>query len=154
MKRIKLILCVVICLALIQVVSAQKTNIEPGLIDVPECPEPNESERSAMIVQLYLTIPNRAADRNLTGASSETVDMIRPVTDVNVCGQLTEIVKDLYNGRFPTEKYKKLYYYRTDNFYYILWWYKPEYDGDYYTSRKRLFIVVSKDFSQINKFVY
>lgn len=121
------------------------------LID-DSCPSPTGGRRAHFRVELFLTFPDRTDERIETGATNETVSMIRPVFVDSICLKLNAIVRGNTGYKQIDDNLhesKTKYYYRTDNLYYIFWNKKPQYDGLLLTGPRRLFIVVSKDYQHI-----
>ena len=112
------------------------------------CPNPNGGQRAHNRLMFFLTLSHMEPERIETGAVSETVSQIRPISDGAICSRLNQIVQN-------NPKYKSVdqnlnvkrtkYYYRTNNLYYIFWDKKPEFDETISLGPKTLFIVVNKD---------
>lgn len=124
---------------------------------VDTCPNPNGGQRAYNSVKFFLTLSDMLDERNETGTTTESVSQIRSVSEESVCAKLNDIVRG-------NPKYKRVddtldqkrtkYYYRTDNFYYIFWDRKPQYDNIPNTGPKTLFIVVSKDYKKIWQYYF
>ncbi|NEV94450.1 hypothetical protein G3567_09880 [Psychroflexus sp. YR1-1] len=101
-------------------------------------------------VELFLT-KNEKSYREKTGTIEESVDKISAVKNESECIALNNFIEknDKYHqiNQGIDTSLKTIYYYKTSNFYYIFWGFKPE----YYRPRmgpKQVFIVVNKDLSQ------
>ncbi|MDX1372754.1 MAG: hypothetical protein R3321_09810 [Nitrososphaeraceae archaeon] len=123
-----------------------------------ECPNPEGSQKAKRSVEYFLTIADRLDDRKLVGATNETVNEISTVTDINVCHKLLEIVK--HNEKYNTINQEAInsdntiYFYKTENLYYVFWNKTPEYDNIPLTGPRTLFIVLSKDLTKKWEFYY
>ena len=113
----------------------------------------DSSQRAHECVEIFLTWEEFSNYKSTFGATNETVEVIRPVRDNSNAKQLDSIISNNVNySRMRTSLSDKrtIYYYRTDNLYYIIWSYKPEYDGRPMISPKEPFVVVNNDFSEVN----
>jgi hypothetical protein len=124
---------------------------------ISACPSPNGGQRAHNAVMFFLTLNEMNDERIETGATTETVSQIRSVSDESICSRLNQIVfsnpkyKSVQDN-LPTEEI--MYFYRTNNLYYIFWAKKPEYDGKISFGPKSLFIVVSNNFTNIWEFYF
>ncbi|MEM6737706.1 MAG: hypothetical protein AAF620_16710 [Bacteroidota bacterium] len=109
-------------------------------------------KRSDFRVKFFLEIPDKENTLINAGINNESIDQVRPVADSIICSALNDIV--LNSPRLKSiddslDEKRTRYYYRTDNFYYIFWDRKPEYDNTPSTSPKKLFIIVSADYEHV-----
>ncbi|MEM6526327.1 MAG: hypothetical protein AAGF85_18625 [Bacteroidota bacterium] len=121
------------------------------------CSNTDGSQRAFNRVMFFLTLNDREAERIEVGATDETVEQIRPVDIEADCSNLTQIITNsIKYSRVDANLGDKRtkYYYKTGNLYYIFWDRKPEYDGIPFTAPKTLFIVVSKDFSEVWEYYF
>lgn len=115
------------------------------------CPEFTEGSRAFNRVKFFIVLPDRENLRQETGAVNEKEEQIRPVTEESACTELNELI-------LTNEKYAQIdshlredrakYYYQTNNFYYIFWTWKPEFDDVPKLGPKTIFIVVKKEGGQ------
>jgi hypothetical protein len=148
--NLRVISILVFCL-MSQIGFAQKT-ISP----INPCPNLTGGEGAHFAVMYFLKYPIAENARIETGATNESVDQIKQVSDETICSALNQIVLN-------TPKYKRVddnldtkntkYYYRTDNFYYIFWDRKPEHDNKI-TGPKSLFIVVSSNYEHVWEYYF
>ncbi|MEM6737774.1 MAG: hypothetical protein AAF620_17070 [Bacteroidota bacterium] len=109
-------------------------------------------------VKLFLTLPDRQNSRIETGAINETVDQIAVLEDEEACNSLQNFISsnqkfdDINQSIIGTDK--QMYFYKTDNFYYVFWAKKPEFDDRYGTGPKSLFIVIKNDLSQFWEYYF
>jgi hypothetical protein len=121
------------------------------IIPINSCPNPNGSKLADFAVDWFLLSAVAKEDREKVGATNEAAEEKMPVSDETICAKLNQIVRD-------NPEYKKIednlapdrtrYQYRTENYYYIFWSRKPEFETPR-TGPKRLFIIISKDFENI-----
>ncbi|GAB3341690.1 hypothetical protein GCM10027429_30330 [Marivirga atlantica] len=109
-------------------------------------------------VEFFLTLPDRKVFREETGATGEKVEQIAIVQDENVCNSLQNFISN--NRKFKNidqsiiDTDKQIYFYKTDNFYYVFWGRKPEFDDRPATGPKTLFIVIKNDLSQFWEYYF
>jgi hypothetical protein len=118
------------------------------------CPNPTGGNFANFTVDWFLLSPVAKTERAEAGAINETAEEKSPVSDETICGKLDQIVRN-------NPKYKNIednlppdrtrYHYSTENFYYVFWDKKPEFEIPG-TGPRELFIVVSKDFENIWEF--
>lgn len=131
-----------------------------GQVLLPDCPYPNATDRAYRHVKFFLTLDPWKQNRQECGAIDIPETQIRAVADANTCGKLYSIIDG--NSKYKNindnlSDDRTLFFYRTDDFYYIFWDYKPEPESAPGTVRIRtgprtLFIVMSKDFKSIWEF--
>ena len=114
---------------------------------------PGESSSAEFRVELFLTLANRENIRQESGTTNETVDQIAVVEDEQVCSSLKNLISNnqKYNqiNQSMAGTDNQIYFYNTNNFYYVFWNKKPEFDGIPRTGPKTLFLVIKKDLSQV-----
>ncbi len=147
--KIKLIV-ILLSLITVKIAVCQRPVINP-------CSNPDGGERAFFTVRYFLTAPIMADARVQAGVTNETVEQIRPIADANICSMLNQIVSSTpkyanIDGSLEADRTK--YYFRTNNFYYIFWNKKPEYDNLPNTGLKKLFIVISADYQSRQDFYF
>lgn len=112
-----------------------------------------ESSSAEFRVELFLTLADRENLRQETGTTNETVEQIAVVEDEQDCSSLKNLIWDNQNynriNQSMAGRDKQIYFYKTNNFYYVFWNKKPESDGIPRTGPKTLFLVIKKDLSQV-----
>ena len=153
MKITSLRLIVTLALCLISRIGFAQRPAESNVT----CINPEGSQRAHNRIMFFLTFSNREEDRIEVGAINENIEQIRPVADETICSALSQIVLDNPDYKEIDENLEEKdtkYYYRTDNFYYIFWTRKPEYDNWFKTGPQEIFLVVSTDFEQVWEYYY
>jgi hypothetical protein len=148
--QLKITSILLLCL-MIQFTYAQKT-----ITPLNPCSNAEVSQRAHNRVMFFLKFSNREDARIETGATNESVDQIRQVSDETICSALNQIV--LNNPKYKSvddnlDVRNTKYYYRTENFYYIFWDRKPKYDNKI-TGPKSLFIVVSSNYEHVWEYYF
>lgn len=125
------------------------------ILNDPGCPSPNGGERANFIVKFFLSASIYEDERTESGTNGIAEDQIRPVSNEAICSSLNGIIKGNYKYKEidnNTSDEKMIYFYRTDEFYFIFWSRKPQYDNVPNTGPKTLFLVISADFQSIWEF--
>ncbi len=92
-----------------------------------DCPQLH-TDRAYRRVEFFLTLSDRQEMRNESGTNDISNSEIQPVTDDNRCQQLYDIVQGnpIYKSINDNLSNKKaLFLYRTNDFYFIFWDFKP-----------------------------
>lgn len=149
-SNISNVLSIVVLCLFIQICKAQR----PIAVN-NNCPNPSGGRKAFFTVRFFLNVYDLQNARVEMGATNETIEQIRPVSDGVVCSALNEIVRNNPKFRLIEDNLKPdrtKYYYRTENFFYIFWDKKPEFDNIPNTGPNKIFVVVSADYQNIWEF--
>ena len=124
------------------------------------CDEIFHSSKGTQSVEFFLTIVgdiNLEEFRAEIGIFNESIERINEVNDGDVCLHLQEIINgdEVLNGiENNLSEDRGKYYYETENFYYLFWRRKPEFDNIPRTGPKTIFVVIKDDLSEYWKYYF
>ncbi|MBL0766615.1 hypothetical protein [Marivirga atlantica] len=121
-----------------------------------ECPA--KSRLAKLGVEIFIQLAGSKDFREQIGASGETVEQVQAVENGQTCSALNDFISNNRKFNNINQSYKdtdkQVYFYKTDNFYYVFWGRKPEFDDRPATGPKTLFIVIKNDLSQFWEYYF
>ncbi|MFC2152323.1 hypothetical protein ACFLSE_07320 [Bacteroidota bacterium] len=116
--------------------------------DIPEFGCTPDREIAFFTVEHFITSDSYAEARMETGTTGISVDEIRHLEDFAICASLDEIIEAHPDWKkIKEDTTVTRFFYRTDNFYFILWKRLSTIGGP-----KKLFLIVNKRFQVVGEY--